>query len=264
MRSSVALYDRLAPGYEEHFSAPHRRAYDDLAWESCAGAIGPPVPGAPVIDAGCGVGRWARRLAGAGHRVIGIEQSPAMLDHARAAQLGDRVELVAGPMEHVELGAASLGPSGASAVLAMGSLQYTPNPAMVLGRFASWVRPGGLVAVLVDSLVALVIELERDGRRGEAAERLGTRRGVWRQGDQVADLHLFDRDRLADAMCSAGLVDIDVCGLLVGWSILGRERVLHDLRRRPEDAMARERAWAEHDELADLGKQLLALGRRPG
>ena len=58
---SAPLYDRLAPTYVEHFDVAHRRAYDQLAWEMCAAAL--PDPPAVVVDVGCGVGRWARRLA---------------------------------------------------------------------------------------------------------------------------------------------------------------------------------------------------------
>ena len=32
MRPSAPLYDALAVDYDAHFAAPHRRAYDDLAW----------------------------------------------------------------------------------------------------------------------------------------------------------------------------------------------------------------------------------------
>ena len=31
--AAVALFDSLAENYEQHFAEPHRRAYDDLAWE---------------------------------------------------------------------------------------------------------------------------------------------------------------------------------------------------------------------------------------
>ena len=47
-------------------------------------ALGVPA-GALVIDAGCGTGRYARGLAGAGFRVIGVDRSPALIDEARAA-----------------------------------------------------------------------------------------------------------------------------------------------------------------------------------
>jgi len=63
MRSSQALYSALAPSYAEHFEVPHRRAYDTLAWERVQQIL--PQRG-PIVDAGCGVGRWVGRLLGLG------------------------------------------------------------------------------------------------------------------------------------------------------------------------------------------------------
>ena len=36
-----------------------------------------------VVDLGCGSGIWAKELAGAGYRVIGVDISPAMIELAR-------------------------------------------------------------------------------------------------------------------------------------------------------------------------------------
>lgn len=47
---------------------------------------------ARVLDAGCGTGTLAMMLAGAGHRVSGIDLSAAMLDVARAKDPEHRVE----------------------------------------------------------------------------------------------------------------------------------------------------------------------------
>jgi hypothetical protein len=91
----------------------------------------------------------------------------------------------------------------------------------MLQRLGQWTRPGGWFVVVVDSLIALVLELLAAGKEDEALLRLETRRGTWVQGDRQADYHLFDRDRLQRAFEDAGLVDIGVRGLLVGWSALG-------------------------------------------
>lgn len=258
MRSSVPLYDRLAPSYDEHFAAPHRRLYDHLAWDLVMDRLPSPVAAMPVVDAGCGVGRWAETLVEEGHRVVGIEQAPEMAAGARARNLGAGFSLVEESMESVDL------PAGeALAVLAMGSLQYTADPVAQLSRFATWTMPGGLVAVLVDGRAALAVELGRDGKVDEAEERVRTRRGIWQMDGCAADLHLFDARGLEDAMAAAGLVDVVVHGLLCGWTIKGRERFFADLADDPVTWAAREAEWARDAGLADLGKQLLAIGRVP-
>jgi SAM-dependent methyltransferase len=40
-------------------------------------------PGARVLEIGCGVGRWTRRLAREGHDVVGFDLSRTMIDEAR-------------------------------------------------------------------------------------------------------------------------------------------------------------------------------------
>lgn len=257
-RSSVPLYDALAGDYDEHFAVPHRRAYDELSWQAVVEQLPAPRADRPVVDAGCGVGRWAQRLIELGHRVVGIEQAPRMSAGARARGLGERFELIESPMEDVELPAGSV-----AAVVAMGSLQYTPDPGAVLGAFARWVAPGGVVAVLVDGLEALVAELEAAGRAEEAAERRRTRRGLWTAEGHAADLHLFDAATLAATMRAAGLDQVEVRGVLCGWTELGRDALMEELSTAPDRAMAREAEWSRDPAMADRGKQLLGLGRVP-
>jgi SAM-dependent methyltransferase len=253
--ASAQLYDALAPDYDAHFAAPHRRAYDDLAWE-LIGTLLPPQPGV-IVDVGCGSGRWAARLVGLGHHVIGVEPSPVMAAAARR-RLGGRLELVQQPMEEVVL------PAGcADLVLAMGSLQYADDPDLMLARLAGWVRPGGHVAVLVDSLVALAGELLAVGRQQEAFACLRTRQGRWVQEGLAADLHLFDAARLRRGLAAAQLQNPRVCGLLVGWSVLGRAAVLARLAAAAPAHLAWERRLASEPLMADLGKQLYGTGQVP-
>lgn len=254
MRSSQQLYTALAPRYREHFSRPHRRAYDAMAWEQVRQFL--PARG-PIVDVGCGVGRWVEPLLALGYEVIGIEPAPGMIAELQRADHGQAFRLISEPMEAVQLSDGSAG-----MVLALGSLQYSADPEAMVRRFASWVRPGGSVMVLVDSLVALVIELLRDGKYGEAMQRLRTRVGVWVVEDQSAEMHLMDTERLRRAFQSAGLVDVRVTGLLTTAAPLGPARLADRLERGWDAHLAIERELQAHPEVADIGKQLLATGRR--
>src|ERR1700680_3645205 len=59
----------------------------------------PPSP-ARILDVACGPGRHAVRLAGRGHRVVGIDSSTSFLETARgaAADLGVEVEFIQADM----------------------------------------------------------------------------------------------------------------------------------------------------------------------
>ena len=48
-------------------------------------------PGTSVLDVGCGVGRWSRRLARAGARVTGVDLAPTMVAEARRRAARDGV-----------------------------------------------------------------------------------------------------------------------------------------------------------------------------
>ena len=255
MRSSQALYSALAPTYQAHFEVPHRHAYDALAWERIRPLL--PVAG-PVIDSGCGVGRWVPRLLALGYDVIGIEQAPGMIAELKRAGLPPGFTLIEESMETARLPEAAAG-----MVLALGSVQYTADPEAAIARFARWVRPGGTVAVLADSLVGLVLELIRDEKFDEALTRLRTRQGRWTIAGEYAEMHLLDADRLRRAFTAAGLTQVDVRGLLVTAAPLG-PRLAGHLSGNPDDHLALERALTAEPLLADVGKQVLAIGRRAG
>ena len=254
---SAALYDAMAPRYDAVFAEPgYRRAYDRLAGEFIARLL--PDASGTIVDAGCGTGRWAQRWLNLGHRVTGIEQSPRMIAELRRRGLGDRFHLIAASMDEAEIE-----PGSADLVIAMGSIQYAADPGAVLRRFAGWVRPGGHVCVYTDSLTALVLELMRMGRTDEALRRLETRRGVFRQGDSTAELHLFDRAALEMLFTQAGLVEVSCHGLLVSASAWDKARAA-DAALADEDAfLALERRLMADPAMADAGKHIIASGRRP-
>src|SRR5579863_5212008 len=64
-------------------------------------------PGTPVLDVGCGVGRWSRLLAARGAQVRGVDLSPTMVEIARrraaAAGLAERCHFVVQDLAELEL-----------------------------------------------------------------------------------------------------------------------------------------------------------------
>jgi SAM-dependent methyltransferase len=75
-------------------------------------------PAASVLELGCGTGRILRRLAELGHPVLGIDESPDMLDHAAD------LDTVCSPIETLDLHRAF------DAVLLASTLINTPDPAV--------------------------------------------------------------------------------------------------------------------------------------
>jgi SAM-dependent methyltransferase len=254
--SAIEFYEPMADGYDAEFEVPHRRAYDDLAWERVQELLG----GQPrqVVDAGCGTGRLAARLVAQGHSVLGLEPTPSMADAAAARWTAHQFELQRRGIED-----ADVQPACADLVMAMGSVQFTEDPVAAIGRMASWVRPGGHLLVLCDSLVALVHELIRLGDLGQALERGRTRRALWQRDGLAVEHHLLDAARLRGAFLAAGLEDVTVSGLLVAFTTMGREEWTRAASAHHTDVLELERSLSHIEELADSGKQLLAVGRRP-
>jgi SAM-dependent methyltransferase len=254
--SPVEFYEPLAKEYDEEFEVAHRRAYDDLAWERVLALLGD----APrrVIDAGCGTGRLSARLVAAGHEVLGLEPTPSMADAAAARWMADRFELQRSGIED-----AVVEPGSADLVIAMGSVQFTHDPIAAVRRMTHWIRPGGHLVVLCDSLVALVHELIRNGDVDQALERGRSRRAVWVRGGLAVEHHLLDAVRLRGAFLSAGLDHVTVSGLLVAFTTMGRDEWMRAAVEHTNELIDLERSLSTVEEMADSGKQLLAVGRVP-
>jgi SAM-dependent methyltransferase len=99
-----------------------------------------PRPPSDVLDLGCGTGSLSLLLAQAGHRVVAVDLSPNMVDHARHKLTA------AGFDAHVLVGDAASPPSlGRSfdVVLARHLLWTLPDPAATLRRWTDLSHPGG-------------------------------------------------------------------------------------------------------------------------
>ncbi|MCY4449602.1 MAG: methyltransferase domain-containing protein [Chloroflexi bacterium] len=97
-------------------------------------------PAGDALDAACGTGRHAEHLAAAGHRVVGVDATPEMLERARAKAPGARFEtgdLTALPLPDGEVHRA----------VCSFALTHCADLGPPVGELARVVRPGGRVVV---------------------------------------------------------------------------------------------------------------------
>lgn len=127
------FYDDQYLGYRE--DVPH---YQRLAHDS----------GGPVLELGAGTGRLSVALAAAGHSVVGVEQSAAMLEHGwkrvETEGMAHLVRLQHGDMRQLELGEKF--PLIIAAFNTLMHLYTLPDQDAALTAAAEHLAPGGTFA----------------------------------------------------------------------------------------------------------------------
>ncbi|MEW2514386.1 class I SAM-dependent methyltransferase [Streptomyces sp. NPDC046870] len=134
---AAVVFDALGLAYEQAFagSAPHRASLRRLV-EGLA-------PGSRVLDVGSGTGRpTAQTLTEAGHRVLGIDISPVMVDLAARQVPGAEFRLA-------DIRKTPLPEDSFDAACAYFSLlqMSRAEQAAVVAKLARAVRPGGFAAL---------------------------------------------------------------------------------------------------------------------
>ncbi|MEU1083362.1 class I SAM-dependent methyltransferase [Streptomyces sp. NPDC005908] len=106
------------------------------------------LPGRPgdVLDLGCGTGSLSLLAAGQGHRVTGVDRSPAMVALARQKLAGRHAVFLTG-----DAAAPPVDGERYDAVLVRHVLWTLPEPDRVLRRWHDLLRPGGRL-VLVEGV----------------------------------------------------------------------------------------------------------------
>lgn len=144
--------------YEDDFWAWH----DGLTWDY----LKPHLPrdlSAPVIDLGCGTGKWGMKLLKSGFWVSFLDISPRMLDQARGkveqAGIASRALFVQADL--ADLSAVPAGSFGLA--VSMGdAIGCTESPVRTLRQIRRILKPGGvLVATFDNRLAAVDYYLER-------------------------------------------------------------------------------------------------------
>lgn len=107
------------------------------AWAARLRAWLPEHP-ADLLDLGCGTGSLSLLAAEQGHRVTGVDLSPAMVERARAKLAGSGARVLCGPADAPPVGAERF-----DVLLVRHVLWALPDPARVLRNWRELLRPGG-------------------------------------------------------------------------------------------------------------------------
>jgi trans-aconitate 2-methyltransferase len=130
--------DAWDPARYGAFAAERRQPFDDLV------ARCEPVAGGAVVDLGCGPGALTVELHAAmrAGRTIGVDNSAAMLERARALDLPDGVSFVEADLETWD-------PPAPDLVFANASLQWVDDHPTLLERLRASLAEGGQLAFQV-------------------------------------------------------------------------------------------------------------------
>lgn len=217
-RSAVRKYhDRVARRYDAIYEDDYWQFHDALTWDY----LKPHLPrdlSAPVVDLGCGTGKWAFKLSQSGYHVTCVDVAGAMVEQARRkfeeAGRADRASFVqadlcdlsALPRHHFALAMAFGEPICAAA-----------SPAQALKQIRACLQPGGaLVATIDNRLAALDYYLEHGSLEdlGRFA-KVGRTHWLTRDKEEQFEIHTFTPSQAVRLFETAGFEVIKLVGKTV-------------------------------------------------
>ena len=144
-RQVAAHWDRRAAHFDEDFGHSIATAAERAAWDRIMQLVDCGRAPLEALDVGCGTGFLSLELAVRGHRVIGIDLAPAMLDKARrkAAEAGFEIRFQEGDAELVPFPEASF-----DLVISRHVLWTLPHPEAAIDDWIRVLRPGGRLVVI--------------------------------------------------------------------------------------------------------------------
>lgn len=153
--SSGATGDNFRQSELDKFNQLAQRWWDENGPQKALHALNPvrlayvaervPLPGAKVLDVGCGAGLLSEALAKSGAQVTAIDLAPDLIKVAKLHRLESGVE-VDYRLQSAEALAEEMA-GGFDAVTCMEMLEHVPDPGAILSACATLLKPGGRLFV---------------------------------------------------------------------------------------------------------------------
>jgi SAM-dependent methyltransferase len=199
-QASRKFHDRIAPRYDAIYDDAFWEFHDRVTWAHLKAYL-PRDPGLPVLDLGCGTGKWGLKLLKAGFPTHFVDLSIKMLDTvhdklaawaaqpdlsakaARATVLqADAVDLSALPAEHFAL------------AVGMGDVVSICSDAeRALAQVHRLLQPGGVFVFTVDNRLAGLDHFADSGNLEALRAFVKTGQTHWltRQESEQFEVHMF-------------------------------------------------------------------------
>lgn len=210
-------HDRVAGKYDEIYRGRRWEVWYDISF----GAMKPHIPAdlrAPIVDLGCGTGKYGLRLAKSGYTVTLSDLSRQMLEMARrkADEMGlsertnfvkaDIMDLSELPREHYALAIAQGDP-----------LSFAAHPPKALKEMKKILRPQGVLVASIDQTLAAIDHYcEKQDLDGlEKLVKRGEMEWLAREEAERFPVHTFTPESLRDMFEKGGFEVLDIVGKTV-------------------------------------------------
>lgn len=267
MEDLKRYYDAVSKSYDDVFGMLIYRVLDAITWRFLEPYV-PTDPGALVLDAGGGTGRWAVRMAKKGCRVVLMDVSEEMLDvalkHVEEHGLQHRIAVKQGDITNT-----SYTPESFDMILCEHALFLLEKPDQALNEFRRVLKKGARLIVSVHNrYVQTLCRLEKPKPKemNEAFRvLLGQKHGSMDRADRVR-IYTYAPDEFR-ALLERNGFQVEK---IVGKGITMPIRISKDLFTRKDYSeelyakiMEFELAMCERQDALALAGHLQAIVRKP-
>jgi SAM-dependent methyltransferase len=217
LQANRQYHERVAARYDDIYDSPRWDAWYALSWDG----LKPHIPSdlrAPIIDLGCGTGRYGLRLAKSGYSVTFSDLAENMLEATRrkaadqhlaercAFQRADIMDLRAFPQGHFAL-----------AVAQGDVLSFARQPAKALKEVRRLLRPDGVLVASVDQTYAALAHYAEKNDVAGLQKLLGRSEMEWlaREREERFTVHTFSVEKLREELDRTGFEVLDLFGKTV-------------------------------------------------
>ena len=245
-------HDRVAANYDHSYNDRYWQWHDALTWDHIKQHL-PENQRGPVVDLGCGTGKWAAKLSKSGYTVTCVDISHAMLERTRR-RLAEMNDNRAGFVQADLVDLSALPPNHFALALAMGDpIGCTKSPPKALKEIRRVLAPGAvLIATFDNRLNALEFNMQSaDPEKMQEFLRTGRTHWLTRDREEQFEIFTYTPSQLRKLFATAGYQVVD----LIGKTVLP----MRDYRRDLLKDSAYRRAWTKIEK--SLCRDEAAMGR---